>query len=91
MGTVSQIEDGYAVRVRKAHDLFAALNRPAKDATWFTAKLFRLMLQSDVENLSKFYKGFPIEVALLREWRSGADAFWAKYEIDPAFLRKYER
>lgn len=82
MGTVSQIEDGYWLRQKKALDLHAALNRRPKDAKWFTAKLFRLMLESDVDNLEKLYKGFPIEVALLREWRGGGDAFWQKYEIN---------
>jgi len=38
-------------------------------ATWFTARLFRLMRHADGGNLDKLAKGFPEAVALFRkEW-----------------------
>lgn len=49
--------------------------------SWFTARLFELILKADPRNLERIRKGFPVEVRMVEEWRSS--------ESEQAFFEKY--
>ena len=72
-------------RRKLARDLYLAFEH-AHTSTHFHAKLFRLMHKADPHNLDRLREGFPVEVAMYREWRmcpTEAEFYVKRYNIGP--------